>query len=525
MPERGASRWSSSIQRTALVSMGLPSKACCLQLAPCYASISSLMHCWASNFDTPNAAARGAGSSGQLPNPNGLTASLLRLQTACPTPANPKFWSRQGLRGEPCTTAARQQLKALAACAVRRRLPAAEPEVADAAGSKPAAAMGQAAPPASTQFRRRGNRMQAARGRRCSLQQHTQQPHDQPQPRPQPQPQQCDSLHGAAAAGDAAAVRRLLAGPTAARQLDQPGPDGCTPLHVAANSGHLDAAELLLLAGADANAGDAATGAAPLHSAAAAGDAHMVQLLLNHGADAAACDRQGRTACHRAAACCSAGSANGTLLRLARHAPRLLGQQALSGSGDTPLLVLCRLPEGRCLPSLQDLASCGLLTDAALNTADAAGQTPLACAAAAGSVAVVELLLCCGARPSPSSPCRHARGCGRAQRNTAQGGLLQAADLCVCPLGAAAASGQYGCLLALLRAGAGAGQLSSIVLQRACQLGRADVAAALLRAGLQVRNTEAHQLLLVAVERGDEALLDALLGNGEGCLLPIDCMQ
>ena len=342
----------------------------------------------------------------------------------------------------------------------------------------------------------------------------------QHQPKSPQQQKKCDSLHAAAAVGDTAALRRLLAGAAAAQQLDAPGPLGRTPLHLAASLSHLAAAELLLLAGADANASDAASGALPLHSAAEADDAAMVQLLLNHGADVAAWDSHGRTACHSAAASCSADSAGAALLCLARRAPRLLGQRAHGVGGGTPLHLLCRLPEARCLPSLRALVSSGLLAAAALDTANDAGQTPLALAAAAGSKTVMALLLRSGASLAPSSICGYVCS-SRTQHSAPQHRSKQAVGSCACPLRAAAAGRHYGCLLALLRAGARASQLSCDVLEQVCQHGRADVASALLDAGLRLSSAEAQPLLLAAVEREDEALLAALLANGECrcCLL------
>ena len=317
-----------------------------------------------------------------------------------------------------------------------------------------------------------------------------------------------------------AALERLLAGP-ALRQLDSPGPDGCTPLHVAARLGHLATAEALLQAGADASARDAAGGATPLHCAAAAQDGPMVQLLLNHGAHAAACNRVGHTALHSAAASCLPGEASAALLALARRAPPLLGRAAGAPSGDLPLHLLCRLPQERCLPTLQAIASGGLLAAELLSSANGGGWTPLALAAAAGSAAVVELLLGCGASPLPEC-CPACSRSGQAAGNGVQCGSGlpchqgQAAAACTCPLAAAAAAApDYSCLLALLQAGASAKQLSCAVLEQACRRGRLDVAGALLAAGLRPSGVEAQQLLLVAVEREDGGMLAALLHQGE----------
>jgi len=67
--------------------------------------------------------------------------------------------------------------------------------------------------------------------------------------------------------------------------LNRPGAtQGMTPLHWAAMQNRTAAAECLLAAGADVNAGDE-YGMTPLHKAAAFGLAPMAELLLSYGAD------------------------------------------------------------------------------------------------------------------------------------------------------------------------------------------------------------------------------------------------
>ena len=58
---------------------------------------------------------------------------------------------------------------------------------------------------------------------------------------------------------------------------------GDTPLHQAARGGHLEVARRLLVSGADPNA-RSACGGTPLHAAAAVGHSQMAELLLRHGA-------------------------------------------------------------------------------------------------------------------------------------------------------------------------------------------------------------------------------------------------
>jgi len=58
-------------------------------------------------------------------------------------------------------------------------------------------------------------------------------------------------------------------------------PDGSTLVHLSACKGHVDSLQLLLAAGLDTNARDAA-GMTPLHAAAAFGRSTVIDLLLRY---------------------------------------------------------------------------------------------------------------------------------------------------------------------------------------------------------------------------------------------------
>lgn len=158
-----------------------------------------------------------------------------------------------------------------------------------------------------------------------------------------------DDLHAAAKAGDNDEVAAILSmDDRLTRNVDG---DGWTPLHLATHYGHAavvetllannadlharsensmrnqalhaaaagrqpDTARLLLRAGADANATQAA-GFVALHSAAQNGDVALVELLLAHGADVNARSDDGRTALSLAEA---AGRADVARLLRARGA-------------------------------------------------------------------------------------------------------------------------------------------------------------------------------------------------------------
>lgn len=89
-------------------------------------------------------------------------------------------------------------------------------------------------------------------------------------------------IHDAARNGDAAALRRLLAGDPALR--DAPTAAGSTPLHLAAMNGDPGPLQALLAAGARVDARDR-EGATPLHLAAYASRTENARLLLAAGAD------------------------------------------------------------------------------------------------------------------------------------------------------------------------------------------------------------------------------------------------
>lgn len=140
-------------------------------------------------------------------------------------------------------------------------------------------------------------------------------------------PQLRQPLHAAIAAGDAAAVRRVLDADRDA--LERPEGDGRRPLHRAVVMGRNDIAEILLAAGADASARTREGAFDALALAAAGGDAASIAQLLAHRADpAAVIPGNGWSALHQAV---NTGSALAVQVLLAQGAdPWLQGKDGRS---------------------------------------------------------------------------------------------------------------------------------------------------------------------------------------------------
>ncbi len=194
-------------------------------------------------------------------------------------------------------------------------------------------------------------------------------------------------LHAAAANGDAAAIRRLLArSANVAPQLrtnESYNSDwGSTPLHFAAASGNREAVQLLLSAGADVNARND-KGGTPLHRAVKFPD--IAQLLLERGARVEIADGCGRTALHWCANDSDDCRAVAALL-----IDRGAAVAAKDRDGRTPLHLAAAC--GR-----DPVAAMLLAAHAEVNAPDLFGATPLHLAAAQRRSAVLETLARAGA--------------------------------------------------------------------------------------------------------------------------------
>ena len=91
-----------------------------------------------------------------------------------------------------------------------------------------------------------------------------------------------DELHNAARAGDLREIRSLIGQGADVNARDPDGGD--TPLDAAVRNRQVEAAEQLLLHGADPNR--RTRGSTPLHLAAERGIIELARLLLDHGANA-----------------------------------------------------------------------------------------------------------------------------------------------------------------------------------------------------------------------------------------------
>ena len=108
-------------------------------------------------------------------------------------------------------------------------------------------------------------------------------------------PESAREIIKAAKSGYAGRIKALLAKDKSL--IGARDKDGSTPLHCAVWKGHQQVVEVLLEAGADANAQNENDhwGTTPLHAAAHANQASIAKLLIDYGADVNAMDREGRT--------------------------------------------------------------------------------------------------------------------------------------------------------------------------------------------------------------------------------------
>jgi ankyrin repeat protein len=231
-----------------------------------------------------------------------------------------------------------------------------------------------------------------------------------------------EELHWCAESGQ---VDRLRAAIAAGSHLESHDERGRTPLHVAVSHRRIEAVEILLDAGADLEAREAASpGYRPLHRACLphpitgeAGDVLLIDRLLERGARPDAADEKGVTPLHLCVPWCDAELVERVIASGA-------GAGAADRSGTTPLHVACRrgargdadrlldddgeIPaptRGRradtALARLEDVAVLEVLTleEADVNAGDRHGLTPLHVAAERGNVGAVRHLLESGARP------------------------------------------------------------------------------------------------------------------------------
>lgn len=184
------------------------------------------------------------------------------------------------------------------------------------------------------------------------------------------------ALMTAAMAGHVDVVARLLgSGKSNVRARDQ---SGSTALHVAAYYGHASCVELILRAGAEANALDG-HGQTPLFHACGGGHADVAQALFQAGGSVHFVDGEGRSLLHWAAV---GGHDQVCTMLLSRNLP----VDGADNSGRTPLHNAAFGNHGRTLAVL-------LQAGANADLQDDAGITALHWAASTGSLDVVELLL------------------------------------------------------------------------------------------------------------------------------------
>jgi uncharacterized protein len=196
------------------------------------------------------------------------------------------------------------------------------------------------------------------------------------------------ALVQAAAAGDAAAVRRLL---DAGAAINARGRDGRSAVLAATQGGHVAAARLLIERGADVNLQDAIHDSAFL-LAGARGHTEIVRAALPH-ADPSVLNRYGGTALIPA---CHYGHVETVRLLLEWPGPRRVAIDHVNRLGWSALLEAVILGDGG--PRHTEIVRLLLSHGAAPNLADREGVTPLAHAEQRGQLAVAALLRAAGGR-------------------------------------------------------------------------------------------------------------------------------
>ncbi len=192
-------------------------------------------------------------------------------------------------------------------------------------------------------------------------------------------------LHAAAAKGDGAMIKRLLAEGTAVDGRDSRAQ---TALLVATHENRVDAARALIEAGADVNAKDAMNDSPYLY-AGARGHLAILKLTLEHGADLKSTNRYGGTALIPA---CERGHVE-TVRTLIAAGVKV---DHINNLGWTGLLEAIILSDGgeRHQQIVQDLLAAG----ADVNLADRDGVTPLQHARSRGQTKMQQILLAAGGR-------------------------------------------------------------------------------------------------------------------------------
>ena len=201
-----------------------------------------------------------------------------------------------------------------------------------------------------------------------------------PAPAPaQPASHRDRALIDAAAAGDAAAVRRLLGEGAGVAARDA---TGRTALLAATQGNHVEAARLLMEAGADVNAQDAIRDS-PFLLAGARGHTEIVRLALARNPDFRVTNRYGGTALIPA---CHYGHVETVRVLLASAIP----VDHVNDLGWTALLEAIILGDGG--PAHTEIVRLLVAHGANVNLADRGGVTPLAHARARGQRAIAAIL-------------------------------------------------------------------------------------------------------------------------------------